>query len=83
LAEAESAPTWAGSLRNAFARYIASKEEPPVDPDLLIAREAAAEVNRNDFPIFAKDVRVGEHDDRVEVACALRAIKLYKERSGA
>jgi hypothetical protein len=66
----------------AFARYIAAHEKPPVDPDLLIAREAAAQVyDEGGHPNHAKGCRDGRFDGNYDVTMPLRAIKLYKERS--
>lgn len=52
----------------------------PVDPDLLIAREAEALYYEEEgCPGYAADVRAGLRDDNILVA--LRAVKLYKERA--
>ena len=60
-------------LASAFARYIMSKEEPPVDPDLIEARLVAAET----WYSGVKDAVMLGHYDNVgdAVPMALRAIK--------
>ena len=67
------------TLHEGFARYIAQHEEPPVDPDLLLAREAAATCGwSEDHPDLWYS---GDKDHLGPVVGALRAIKLYKERN--
>lgn len=58
-------------LRNAFARYIMSKEEPPVDPDLIEARKIAAELNKDDSDFILR----GDVDAGWTVKAALAGIK--------
>lgn len=58
--------------------------QPPVDPDLKIAREAVAQIwDEIDSPIIVAGLRAGKHDSWSEVIAALAAIKLYKSRMGA
>jgi hypothetical protein len=58
----------------------------PVDPDLILAREAVADVFKaSNMPNFARETRSGETDDGWEVRCALAAIKAVRregERKG-
>lgn len=62
----------------ALARYIAQHEQEPVDPDLLLAREATARSTLG--PGWPEKYRSGAHDDHATVQAALAAIKLFKER---
>jgi hypothetical protein len=77
------------ACRAAFARYIASKENPPkkekpVAPDLLIAREGVSSALRRKGLYFQADqVSMGAVDSSPIVEGARAAIKLYKERNGA
>ena len=65
----------------ALCDMILKHEQPPVDPDLLLAREAAAWVNVNKgFEDYASDILAGTRDAIEPVQAALRAIKLMKER---
>lgn len=48
---------------------------PPVDPDLVLAREVVAEVIGSDFPKTQADFRDGLKDDFADVRIALSAIK--------
>lgn len=66
----------------AFARYIAQHEQPPVDPDLVKAREICArvaeELAKHEFfegMVWAADYRKGFYDDDPEVQFALSALK--------
>lgn len=90
MTEVNNVPDWAyermrgfianESVLSAFARYIAAHEKPPVDPDLLIAREASADIwgdNDDERAI----TMTGKYDDSEAVGSALRAIKLYRERN--
>lgn len=72
------------SVARAFARYIAEHEEPPVDPDLLLAREACANLlEENNIRQPAADLyRGGEYDDTANILLALKTIRLYRERHG-
>lgn len=74
--------TWMISrTARAFARYIAQHEPEPVDPDLELAREAAATASEEKgWPDVAAETRRGERDDTISVESALRAIKLVRER---
>lgn len=64
------------SIGKAFARYIAQHEQPPVDPDLVKAREicarAAKAVGQANNPMR---YRAGDYDDDPEVQFALSALK--------
>lgn len=63
----------------ALARYIAQHEPEPVDPDLELAREAAAQTLELDgMTKAAARARGGE--EMPMVRSALRAIKLARER---
>ena len=65
-----------------LARLIAKHEQPPEDPDLATAREAAAGIrNRFDEQGLARNIRAGRCDDQPSVQAALAAIKLHKERN--
>ena len=66
----------------AMARLIAKHEQPPADPDLETAREAAARDNdRGGLEYTAAKIRNGHSDDDPDVQLALAAIKLHKERN--
>lgn len=73
----------------AFARYIASKEEAPVDPLLIEAREICAlqwDARKGAIETeVANDFRNGFHDDESEVFHVLlglkRGMELAKEQS--
>lgn len=54
------------------AEYIASKEEPPVDPDLLLARQVVAE---GMSPISQGQCLAGGWDSGIAVRSAYKAIK--------
>ena len=60
----------------AFARYIEAHEQPPVDPDLVTAREICARVC-NDFgqTSSAKAYRDGDYDAEEELQFALAKLK--------
>lgn len=64
----------------AFARYIASKEEPPIDPLLIEARElvSVTEPNVN----IAINIRRGMFDDGHRITLALAGIKRGMELAG-
>ena len=67
----------------ALCDMILKHEQPPVDPDLLLAREAAAWVwDSQGFygPSYASKIREGTKDHELAVEISLRAIKLVKER---
>jgi len=77
--EYETAP-----VRAVFRALELCNWHPPVDPDLLIAREAVAQIwNEIDSPNIAASLRAGVHDEWSAVIAALAAIKLYKSRTGA
>lgn len=65
-----------------FARYIEQHEEAPVDPDLEIAREAAANSREaaGAFSDYVEYMRLGHYDTDSEVQSALAAIKLARKR---
>ena len=65
-----------------FAHYIATHEQAPIaiDPDLLLARAIVGDANDNrGYGSYAKGVRSGDYDDRIEMTIALAVIKAYKE----
>lgn len=74
LGDVEGGLTFSWPLR-ALARYIAQHE--PVDHDLVLAREAAAECA---LLVDAHSILAGGQDDCRPVKAALRAIKLLRER---
>lgn len=59
-------------VRDAFARYIEAHEQPPVDPDLLLAREALARLYDGDT---ARRAREGRYDSYKSVRATLWALK--------
>lgn len=60
----------------ALARYIAKHEEPPVDPNLIKAREICARVVEGiDKHFVAAEYRKGIYDNLSEVQFALTALK--------
>lgn len=61
----------------AFARYIASKEEPPVDPLLIEAREIAARYCEDNCGLKsdAQVIRSGHADRWAYTTVALAALK--------
>lgn len=61
------------SIGEAFARYIATKEEPPVDPLLIEARKIAAE--RTKFPAYADTYLNGENDEHFYLQGLLAALR--------
>lgn len=66
----------------ALSRYIAQHEQPPVDPDLVKAREICARVAHDFSSIDILDAyRAGKFDDEAEVQFALSALK--EARNGA
>ncbi len=72
-------------LSSSFARYIMSKEEPPVDPDLIEAREVVCKNHHDKHPESpwhverAQRVREGCDDNLLEVMQALAGIKRGRE----
>lgn len=61
---------------NAFARYIAKHEQPPVDPDLVKAREICARVAEATGMVHTPTrYRSGTYDNDPEVQFALSALK--------
>lgn len=68
---------------HAFARYIASKEEAPVDPLVLEARNICVE-NESNFQ-FQQAIKGGNVDGgqpmRVAIAALKRGMELAKEQS--
>jgi hypothetical protein len=69
-----------GATRSALAALTEANWQPPVDPDLLIAREAAAIAWGVGFPQMQAEICGGVDDSRVTVQSALAAIKLFKAR---
>ncbi len=77
--EYETAP-----VRAVFRALELCDWQPPVDPDLLIAREAVAlDWERRGSHAAAARVRFGDQDSLDSIQLALAAIKLYKSRTGA
>jgi hypothetical protein len=55
--------------------------QPTPDPDLVLAREAAAQIlEAKNYPYDAPRARNGERDEMLGVQSALRALKLAKEQ---
>ena len=67
---------WGEGAVVALARYIEAHEQPPVDPDLVTAREICARVC-NDFgqTSSAKAYRDGDYDAEEELQFALAKLK--------
>lgn len=67
---------WAEGAVMQLARYIEAHEQPPVDPDLVTAREICARVC-NDFGLHsrAKAYRDGDYDAEEELQFALAKLK--------
>lgn len=64
-----------------FATYIEAHEEAPVDPDLILAREAAAEFWLGDENWqFSENCKAGDRDKTRDIRIPLAAIKLARER---
>lgn len=81
--------TDAGILRNLrkgfhpdvfhVARYVAEKEEPSVDPDLVLARRIAGEIYRTKgWPTTGLEIEKGNSDNHLGCMCALEGIKQGK-----
>ena len=65
----------------AFARYIAQHEQPPVDPDLLLARECAADACERHNSVLRPDlIRSGDQDEGPIVKACLAAIRAERAR---
>lgn len=68
-----------------FARYIMTKEEPPVDPDLIEAREVVCGYHHDKHPESpwhigqAEMVRSGNFDNMLDVQAAYHGIKRGRE----
>lgn len=68
-----------------FARYIMTKEEPPVDPDLIEARELVCAFDHDKWPDDewhrdqARLTKGGSHDSSWRVIMALEGIKRGRE----
>jgi hypothetical protein len=62
-----------------FARYIAQHEQPPVDPDLIEAREVAVQYSLWCSGEIRGQFRSGKNDDWAEIKIALAAIKRGRE----
>ena len=66
----------------AFALYIQQHEQPPVDPDLELAREVYA-VKWAELPHMVANCLAGEFDDTADMLMVLAGIKAAdKRRSG-
>ena len=65
-----------GGPVSTLARYIAKHEKPPVDPDLITAREICAQVA---YEIYSSDLariyREGGYDNTSEIKFALAKLK--------
>lgn len=69
------------SVKSVIAALILCNWQPPVDPDLLIAREAGAAFwDSRDKPEIAQQMRAGDIDSWAGPTTALAAIKLFKAR---
>jgi hypothetical protein len=72
---------WAALAREAVRK--ASSPQPTPDPDLVLAREAAAQdAKAKGSHDLTAQIRAGEADDTIGVRSALRALKLKGERPG-
>jgi hypothetical protein len=74
---------WDGhiSVASALAALTEANWQPPVDPDLLIAREAVADIAcRAGYPESRGKYEDGFRDNWSEVRSALAAVKLFKAR---
>ena len=61
---------------DAFARYIEAHEQPPVDPDLVTAREICAVVAEGlGNPVVAHGYRKGSNDTGERIQFALAKLK--------
>ena len=70
----------AGALHKALLQHIADHEDPPIDPDLLAAREIVAEFYRAGDAEFPASVLAGEADNIPMVRIALAGIKHGKTK---
>lgn len=82
------------ALSNTFAKYIAEHEDPPVDPQLLEAREIVAvwyeangrpiniSLSRNLSRNLSRKLREGIYDHRPEVVLAVTALRRGVELAG-
>ncbi len=68
----------------AFARYIAKHEQPPIDPLLVMAREAMLEAWKTSGVFnnahLASCIRDGKFDTNLSVQSALTALRMAKEQ---
>lgn len=81
VSHVKEAPFAYASVIN-LAHYVGEHETAPVNPDLLIAREACAKMYEeySIYEDYPEKYRSGEFDENdEELNIALRAIKLYKE----
>lgn len=69
------APT---DMINAFARYIAKHEQPPVDPDVLAVREILA-AHHSPLKHTSEEYRTGFYDKHEQFQAALAAYRKRKE----
>ena len=71
-------------MKQAFAKYIAENEEPPVDPYVLRAREIYIETTKesySDIPLkaFTIGVALGNYDNDPAIKSIVKALKEKKE----
>ena len=80
LTDQEGAVDYAAKLAMAFQRYIAQHEQEPVDPDVELAREVAADVYEAiGFGGSAEIIHEGAGDHNIGYKTALAAIKRVRE----
>ena len=72
-----TASVFVGVTTQAFARYIAQHEQPPVDPDVIAVREILAEGSPS--ATLDGQYRHGERDHAPEFQAALTAFRKHKE----
>lgn len=66
----------------AFADYIKENEEPPVDPDLIMAREIISERYRNNALFnLANKTKEGVFDKTEEIQLSLFVLKQVKKKT--
>lgn len=64
------------NIGRAFAAYIAENEEPPVDPDLIRARDICAELAQY------QNTKIGYRNGTYDSGVAMRAtLKVLKEKN--
>jgi len=70
----------AHSAYRALCDMILKHEQPPVDPKLLLVREACAQIFEESGMEDANNFRTGDWDDFHSIRAALLAIDLWEKR---